>query len=168
MLSELICVQVFANCEDRCELGCGGRRQERALMGIWALGWAGSCPAVTSGRPSCAAACSTPTAEKTRTSAASVTKIGCSILLPIIFMLRPYGHATNFCIAHITVELKEVWPFLRLLRLNCADDDADRRKHWAGVFANKDFVEGFASKFRPLVMTQEVKLLTAAPWGPHP
>jgi putative tryptophan/tyrosine transport system substrate-binding protein len=29
-------------------------------------------------------------------------------------------------------------------------------------------VEGFASKFRPLVMTQEVKLLTAAPWGPHP
>jgi hypothetical protein len=38
----------------------------------------------------------------------------------------------------------------------------------AGVFANKDFVEGFASKFRPLVMTQEVKLLTAAPWGPHP
>jgi hypothetical protein len=24
------------------------------------------------------------------------------------------------------------------------------------------------SKFRPLVMTQEVKLLQAAPWGPHP
>ena len=48
------------------------------------------------------------------------------------------------------------------------DDDADRRKHWAAVFANKDFMEGFASKFRPLVMTQEVKLLTAAPWGPHP
>ena len=22
------------------------------------------------------------------------------------------------------------------------DDDADRRKHWTGVFANKDFVEG--------------------------
>jgi hypothetical protein len=48
------------------------------------------------------------------------------------------------------------------------DDDADRRKHWAAVFANKDFVEGFASKFRPLAMSQEVKLLTAAPWGPHP
>jgi hypothetical protein len=47
-------------------------------------------------------------------------------------------------------------------------DDADRRAHWAAVFANKDFVEGFASKFRPLVMTQEVKLLQAAPWGPHP
>jgi hypothetical protein len=23
-------------------------------------------------------------------------------------------------------------------------------------------------KFRPLVASQEVKLLTAAPWGPHP
>jgi hypothetical protein len=48
------------------------------------------------------------------------------------------------------------------------EDDADRRAHWAAVFANKDFVEGFASKFRPLVMKQEVKLLQAAPWGPHP
>jgi hypothetical protein len=56
-------------------------------------------------------------------------------------------------------QLVHLWKF---------DDDADRRKHWAGVFADKDFVEGFASKFRPLVMTQEVKLLTAAPWGPHP
>lgn len=47
-------------------------------------------------------------------------------------------------------------------------DDGDRRAHWAAVFANKDFVEGFASKFRPLVMSQEVKLMTEAPWGPHP
>src|SRR5689334_7782675 len=31
--------------------------------------------------------------------------------------------------------------------------------HCAAVFANKDFVEGFVSKFRPLLMTQEVKLL---------
>jgi NIPSNAP len=48
------------------------------------------------------------------------------------------------------------------------EDDADRRAHWAAVLANKDFVEGFASKFRPLVMTQEIKLLQAAPWAPHP
>jgi len=37
----------------------------------------------------------------------------------------------------------------------------------AGLSANRDFVEGFASKFRPLLMTQEVKLLQAAPSGPH-
>jgi NIPSNAP len=48
------------------------------------------------------------------------------------------------------------------------DDDADRRAHWASVFANKDFVEGFAVKFRPLLASQEVKLLTAAPRGPNP
>ena len=56
-------------------------------------------------------------------------------------------------------QLVHLWKF---------EDDADRRAHWAAVFANKDFVEGFASKFRPLLMTQEVKLLQAAPWGPHP
>jgi hypothetical protein len=44
----------------------------------------------------------------------------------------------------------------------------DRRAHSAAVYANKDFVEGFASKFRPLLIAQEVKLLQAAPWGPHP
>jgi hypothetical protein len=56
-------------------------------------------------------------------------------------------------------QLVHLWKF---------EDDADRRAHWAAVFANRDFVEGFASKFRPLVMTQEVRLLHAAPWGPHP
>ncbi|MGB6541255.1 MAG: NIPSNAP family protein [Xanthobacteraceae bacterium] len=56
----------------------------------------------------------------------------------------------------------------QLLHLWKFDDDADRRVHWAAVYANKDFVEGFASKFRPLLITQEVKLLQAAPWGPHP
>ncbi|MBV8869221.1 MAG: NIPSNAP family protein [Acetobacteraceae bacterium] len=48
------------------------------------------------------------------------------------------------------------------------EDDADRRAHWAAVFANTDFVEGFDSRFRPLVVSQEVKLLHPAPWGPHP
>ncbi|HVZ10434.1 MAG TPA: NIPSNAP family protein [Rhodopila sp.] len=55
-------------------------------------------------------------------------------------------------------QLVHLWKF---------DDDADRRAHWTGVFSNGDFVDGFAAKFRPLVMSQEVKLLHAAPWGPH-
>jgi hypothetical protein len=45
----------------------------------------------------------------------------------------------------------------QLLHLWKFDDDADRRAHWAAVYANKDFVEGFASKFRPLLITQEVE-----------
>ena len=36
------------------------------------------------------------------------------------------------------------------------------------LFAYSAFIDGFAAKFRPLVQNQEVKLLTAAPWGPHP
>lgn len=56
-------------------------------------------------------------------------------------------------------QLIHLWKFV---------DDADRRAFWAAVFANSDFVDGFATKFRPLVMTQEVKLLNPAPWGPHP
>lgn len=56
-------------------------------------------------------------------------------------------------------QLVHIWKFA---------DDAARRAHWEAVFANKDFVDGFASKFRPLLISQEVKLLTAAPWGPHP
>lgn len=56
----------------------------------------------------------------------------------------------------------------QLLHMWKFNDDAERRAHWASLFANKEFIEEFAAKFRPLVVTQEVKLLTAAPWGPHP
>ena len=47
-------------------------------------------------------------------------------------------------------------------------DDNERRAHWAALFASSDFIDGFAAKFRPRVLSQEVKLLHAAPWGPHP
>lgn len=56
-------------------------------------------------------------------------------------------------------QLVHLWKF---------DSDADRRAHWAAVYSNKAFMEDFAARFRPLVHSQEVKLLTAAPWGPHP
>jgi hypothetical protein len=47
------------------------------------------------------------------------------------------------------------------------EDDADRRAFWAKVYADPDFL-AFASQFRPLLISQEVKLLVPAPWGPHP
>ncbi len=56
-------------------------------------------------------------------------------------------------------QLVHMWKF---------DDDADRRAFWKALFSYSAFIEGFAPKFRPLVQTQEVKLLNAAPWGPHP
>ncbi len=56
----------------------------------------------------------------------------------------------------------------QLIHLWKFNDDTERRAHWAALYANPDFMEGFAPKFRPLLVSQEVKLLTAAPWGPHP
>ena len=56
-------------------------------------------------------------------------------------------------------QLVHIWRF---------KDDADRRAFWVRLFADKDFMEGFMPKFRPLLMSMEVKLLTAAPWGHHP
>ena len=55
----------------------------------------------------------------------------------------------------------------RLVHLWKFDDDADRRRHWAQLFANEEFMR-FAGKVRPLMLTQEVVLLNEAPWGPHP
>ncbi|HMM75955.1 MAG TPA: NIPSNAP family protein [Gammaproteobacteria bacterium] len=56
-------------------------------------------------------------------------------------------------------QLVHLWKF---------DDDADRRAHWAALYANREFVDDFAARIRPLIAQQEVKLLLAAPWGPHP
>ena len=55
-------------------------------------------------------------------------------------------------------QLVHLWKF---------DDDADRRRHWAALGQDAGF-QAFAARLRPLIQTQEVKLLLAAPWGPHP
>ena len=47
------------------------------------------------------------------------------------------------------------------------DDDADRRAFWAGVFVDEQFM-AFAKKLRPLLQSQQNKLMLASPWGPHP
>ena len=55
----------------------------------------------------------------------------------------------------------------QLIHLWKFEDDADRRSFWAGVFADAEFM-AFAKKIRPLMLTQENKLMLGAPWGPHP
>ena len=45
------------------------------------------------------------------------------------------------------------------------NDDADRRAFWAGVFSDPAFMN-FARQLRPLLQSQENKLMLAAPWGP--
>ena len=55
-------------------------------------------------------------------------------------------------------QLVHLWKF---------EDDADRRAFWAGVFGDPEFM-AFAVKLRPLLVSQENKLLLAAPWGKSP
>ena len=55
-------------------------------------------------------------------------------------------------------QLVHLWKF---------DDDADRRNHWATLGTDEGF-RAFVTHLRPLLMTQENKLLLESPWGPHP
>lgn len=55
-------------------------------------------------------------------------------------------------------QLVHLWKF---------EDDADRRDFWAKLFADPDFM-AFAKQLRPMLVSQENKLLMAAPWGPSP
>ena len=43
------------------------------------------------------------------------------------------------------------------------EDDNQRREIWSNIFSDDDFII-FASKFRPLVLKQENKLMIKAPW----
>ena len=74
------------------------------------------------------------------------------------------GHDANL-VGYFVADTGMINQLVHLWKFN---DDAHRREHWKSVYANQDFIEGFAAKFRPLLLSQEVKLLTAAPWGPHP
>ena len=55
----------------------------------------------------------------------------------------------------------------QLIHLWRFDDDGDRRKFWTRIYASKQFMS-FVVKLRPHIQTQEVQLMTSAPWGPAP
>jgi len=74
------------------------------------------------------------------------------------------GHAKKL-VGYFTGDTGMINQIVHLWRF---EDDADRRAHWQAVFADPAFLDDFAAKFRPLVMSQEVKLLQNAPWGPKP
>ena len=101
-----------------------------------------------------------------RTYTLYVGKMGEAVKLYIDFgfpALEKGGHAKRL-LGYFRADTGMINQLIHLWKF---DDDADRRAHWAGLYADKDFIDGFAVKFRPLVMSQEVKLLTAAPWGPR-
>jgi hypothetical protein len=53
----------------------------------------------------------------------------------------------------------------QLVHLWKYESDEDRRVFWKGVYADQEFM-AFAARLRPLLHSQENKLLLSAPWGP--
>lgn len=101
-----------------------------------------------------------------------------------LFELRTYTAIVGKMPEIIELYKREGWPALskhpqrlvgyyvgdigalnQLIHLWRYEDDADRRAFWAGVFGDEQFMK-FARQMRPLLLSQENKLMTGAPWGP--
>ena len=67
-------------------------------------------------------------------------------------------------IGYFTSDTGDLHQLIHLWRF---ESDEDRRGFWSQVYENKRFM-AFARKLRPLINTQNVQLMLAAPWGPHP
>jgi len=103
-----------------------------------------------------------------------------------IFELRTYDVVVGKMAEVVELYKAEGWPALQrhpqrlvgyftgdvgavnqLMHLWKFNDDADRRAFWAGVYGDEQFM-AFARKLRPLLLSQNNKLMLSAPWGPHP
>lgn len=73
------------------------------------------------------------------------------------------GFSKNL-IGYFTSDTGELHQLVHLWRF---DSDDDRRTHWKRLFVDEAFM-AFAVQLRPLLRKQDVQLLLAAPWGPHP
>ena len=77
--------------------------------------------------------------------------------------LEAGGFAKNL-IGYFTSDTGELHQLVHLWRF---DGDEDRRAFWKRLYADETFM-AFAVQLRPLLGKQDVQLLLAAPWGPHP
>ena len=77
--------------------------------------------------------------------------------------LEAGGFGTKL-VGYFTSDTGELHQLIHLWRF---DSDDDRRAHWKRLFENAEFM-AFAKQLRPLVRSQEIQLMLAAPWGPHP
>ena len=73
-------------------------------------------------------------------------------------------HAEGRLVGYFTGDLGAMNQIIHIWKFA---DDADRRDFWKAVYADEGFME-FAGKFRPLLLSQENKLMFSAPWGPTP
>lgn len=77
--------------------------------------------------------------------------------------LEAGGYADS-CVGYF---ISDTGPLHQLIHIWKFEDDAERRAFWSRLFSDEDFMK-FAAVLRPNIARQEVQLLSAAPWGPHP
>ena len=63
--------------------------------------------------------------------------------------------------------ISDTGPLHQLIHIWRFDDDAARRDFWKRLYASEGFMR-FAVQVRALLASQEVQLMTGAPWGPNP
>lgn len=82
-------------------------------------------------------------------------------------MAWPVLEADGFAVNLVGYFISDTGPLHQLIHIWKFDGDAGRRDFWKRLYGNAGFMR-FAVKVRPLLQAQEVQLMTAAPWGPHP
>ena len=63
--------------------------------------------------------------------------------------------------------ISDTGPLHQLIHIWRFDDDADRRDFWKRLYGSENFMK-FAVQVRAKLHSQEVQLMTGAPWGPTP
>ena len=79
----------------------------------------------------------------------------------------PILEAAGFAQHIVGYFISDTGPLHQLIHIWRFESDEARRKFWKELYANKEFM-AVAAKIRPLLKSQEVQLLTSAPWGPQP
>jgi hypothetical protein len=108
--------------------------------------------------------------------------------MPVVYEKRTYSVTVGQMPELIRIYTTQAWPALeaggfgkklvgyfvsdtgelhQLIHIWRFESDDDRRAHWKRLYENADFVAA-VKQIRALIKTQDVQLMLAAPWGPHP
>ena len=80
-------------------------------------------------------------------------------------MAMPALDAGGFLPYLVGYFISDTGPLHQLIHIWRFEDDAARRDFWGRVYKDEGFM-AFVAKIRPILLSQEVQLMTAAPWAP--
>lgn len=91
---------------------------------------------------------------------AEVVQLYCDIGWPLLEAAGSREYLIGYFIS-------DTGPLSQLIHLWRFADDKDRREFWQR-FASDEGIQGFVTKLRPMLQSQDVQLLHPAQWGPQP